>query len=276
MVSWRAKNRIDYLLQDIYAKQLTIILSRKLRFIEHGTDRLNRPLTIINIGAFRLCSILEEHSMEDILLVFHYYTEHVEQKCHKISRELHRDYTGNVTIMDMKGLSLRKHFDPKAIDIFKSIVLINTYYYPESCQAVYVVNSPPIFSFFWNLISPLMNQSQYTKLKIIRDVSDLSSSLSNRHELLEFFPAASLPCRYGGSCHCSLEDILFKENTEEEMPLLGGVLHVVDSEVSKHEQKVEEGDLVDLSFSSLGNDVEYSVYLLSEQGRVGLENGSDA
>ena len=25
----------------------------------------------------------------------------------------------------------------------------------------------------------------------------------------------------------------FKENTEEEMPLLGGVLHVVDSEVSK-------------------------------------------
>lgn len=39
---------------------------------------------------------------------------------------------------------------------------------------------------------------------------------------------------------------------------------------------MEEGDLVDLSFSSLGNDVEYSVYLLSEQGRVGLENGSDA
>lgn len=181
--------------------------------------------------------------MEDILLVFHYYTEHIEQKCNKISRELHRDYTGNVTIMDMKGLSLRKHFDPKAIDIFKSIVLINTYYYPESCQAVYVVNSPPIFSFFWNclrfcrvqcvVISPLMNQSQYTKLKIIRDVSDLSSSLRHRHELLEFFPAASLPCRYGGSCHCSLEDILFKENTEEEMPLLGGVLHVVDSEVSK-------------------------------------------
>ena len=83
------------------------------------------------------------------------------------------------------------------------------------------------------MISPLMNQSQYTKLKIIRDVSDLSSSLRHRHELLEFFPAASLPCRYGGSCHCSLEDILFKENTEEEMPLLGGVLHVVDSEVSK-------------------------------------------
>ena len=26
---------------------------------------------------------------------------------------------------------------------------------------------------------------------------------------------------------------MFKENTEEEMPLLGGVLHVVDSEVSK-------------------------------------------
>ena len=81
--------------------------------------------------------------------MFHYYTEFVEQKCQRVSRELHRDYTGNVTIMDMKGLSLRNHFDPKAIDIFKAIVLINTYYYPESCHVVYVINSPPIFAFFW-------------------------------------------------------------------------------------------------------------------------------
>lgn len=83
------------------------------------------------------------------------------------------------------------------------------------------------------MISPLMNQSQYTKLTIIHDVSDLSFSVTNRHELLELFPAASLPCRYGGTCHCSLEDILFKESTEDEMPLQGGVLHVVDLEVSK-------------------------------------------
>ena len=83
------------------------------------------------------------------------------------------------------------------------------------------------------MISPLMNQSQYTKLKIIHDVSDLPSFLRPRRELLEFFPAASLPCRYGGSCQCALEDILFKESTEEEATPLGGVLHVVDSAVSK-------------------------------------------
>ena len=70
------------------------------------------------------CTYLKEHEIEDILLVFYYYTEYIEKKCQRISRQLKRDYTGNVTIMDMKGLSLRTHLHPKAITIFKVVLLL--------------------------------------------------------------------------------------------------------------------------------------------------------
>ena len=52
-------------------------------------------------------------------MVFYYYTEYIERKCSQISRQRKRDYTGNVTLMDMKGLSLCTHLHPKAIAIFK-------------------------------------------------------------------------------------------------------------------------------------------------------------
>lgn len=59
-------------------------------------------------------------------MVFYYYTEYMERKCKQISRQLKRDYTGNVTLMDMKGLSLCTHLHPKAIAIFKVGVDVNS------------------------------------------------------------------------------------------------------------------------------------------------------
>ncbi|KNB45303.1 hypothetical protein JH06_2019 [Blastocystis sp. subtype 4] len=232
MITWRDTHHIDTLLSDMYVKQLVSILSKKLRFTEHGYDSLNRPLTIMAVGAFNLCEILKvipiwctylkEYEIEDILLVFYYYTEYIEKKCQNISKHLGRDYTGNVTIMDMEGLSLRTHFHPKAITIFRTIVLANTYCYPESCQQVYIVNSPPIFSFFWSLILPIMNKMQYSKMKVINDVK----------EFLEFFPSDQLPSRYGGSCHCPAESILF-DNVKKTGVSMSGVLRIPPNGIGK-------------------------------------------
>ena len=190
MITWRDTHHIDTLLSDMYVKQVSSVFSchsslyqsfqrnygslnmATIRSIEQLLPYFSnvQPLTIMAVGAFNLCEILKvipiwctylkEYEIEDILLVFYYYTEYIEKKCQNISKHLGRDYTGNVTIMDMEGLSLRTHFHPKAITIFRvicfsldflqTIVLANTYCYPESCQQVYIVNSPPIFSFFWS------------------------------------------------------------------------------------------------------------------------------
>lgn len=74
----------------------------------------------------------------------------------KLSREASKnlgvDYVGNATIIDLDGLSLSRHMNLKAMSIFKEMILIHTYYYPETCDVIYVVNYPPIFNFFWNCL----------------------------------------------------------------------------------------------------------------------------
>ena len=88
------------------------------------------------------------YSAEEILNAHIYYNEYMEKLCRDASERMGVDYIGNSTIIDLEGLSLSCHMNLKALNIFKEMILIHTYYYPESCQAVYVVNSPPIFSFF--------------------------------------------------------------------------------------------------------------------------------
>lgn len=66
------------------------------------------------------------------------------------SEQMGVDYIGNATVIDLEGLSLSRHMNLKALNIFKEMILIHTYYYPESSDVVYVINYPPIFNFFWN------------------------------------------------------------------------------------------------------------------------------
>lgn len=47
------------------------------------------------------------------------------------SEKMGVDYIGNATIIDLKGLSLSRHMNLGAMSIFKEMILIHTYYYPE-------------------------------------------------------------------------------------------------------------------------------------------------
>lgn len=60
------------------------------------------------------------------------------------SEKMGVDYIGNATIIDLKGLSLSRHMNLGAMSIFKEMILIHTYYYPESSDVVYIVNFPPL------------------------------------------------------------------------------------------------------------------------------------
>ena len=74
----------------------------------------------------------------------------MEKQCRDASERMGVDYIGNSTIIDLEGLSLSRHMNIKALTIFKEMILIHTYYYPESSDVVYVINYPPIFNYFWN------------------------------------------------------------------------------------------------------------------------------
>ena len=74
----------------------------------------------------------------------------MEKRCRDASERMGVDYIGNSTIIDLEGLSLSRHMNLKALNIFKEMILIHTYSYPESSDVVYVINDPPVFNYFWN------------------------------------------------------------------------------------------------------------------------------
>lgn len=116
------------------------------------------------------------------------------------------DYIGNSTIIDLEGLSLSRHMNLKAMNIFKEMILIHTYYYPESSDVVYVVNYPPVFNYFWNsecrssssspVIKPWMTELQKQKLKRVPSTSSLSP-----------------PCTIGRSCSRTSSRRIFRRST---------------------------------------------------------------
>ena len=80
----------------------------------------------------------------------------MEKRCRDASERMGVDYIGNSTIIDLEGLSLSRHMNLKALNIFKEMILFlertvdAAYYYPESSDVVYVINYPPVFNYFWN------------------------------------------------------------------------------------------------------------------------------
>ena len=80
------------------------------------------------------------------------------------------DYIGNSTIIDLEGLSLSRHMNLKAMNIFKEMILIHTYYYPESR------NSWRVFPFSSLVIKPWMTELQKQKLKRVPSTYPISLS----------------------------------------------------------------------------------------------------
>ena len=90
--------------------------------------------------------------MEEIISAHIYYNEYMNKLSCEASRKMGVDYVGNATIIDLEGLSLSRHMNWKAMMIFKEMILLHTYYYPETCDVIYVVNYPPIFNYFWSCL----------------------------------------------------------------------------------------------------------------------------
>lgn len=190
--SWRIEKDIEHILQNDSIKRIHEIVSERLQFVHHLSDRYGRPCTWFRIGQVNLRRLLKDFRKEDIVAAHIYYNEYIDKLCNEESVRQGVDFVGNTTIMDMEGLALSTHMSVQAISLFSEILLIHTYYYPESCDVIYVINAPAVFSFFWTHISKLVSEYQQTKMKVLKSPNNL----------LMYFSPQDLPPMYGGNCNC--------------------------------------------------------------------------
>ncbi|CBK20943.2 uncharacterized protein [Blastocystis hominis] len=255
LVAWRRDNNIDSILENEVIKKNHDTISRILLYKTHKTDRYGRPCTMFNVGHLNLRHILCRYSTEEIISAHIYYNEYMDKLSREASKNLGVDYVGNATIIDLDGLSLSRHMNLKAMSIFKEMILIHTYYYPETCDVIYVVNYPPIFNFFWNFIQPWMTTLQKQKLKRIPRPA----------MLLAYFKAEDLPKIYGGSCECEGGCVPGKA-INEKTSAFTDVLTVHGGSAENVELPIASGETIGWYFSTLDREIDFKV-LFVQQGK---------
>lgn len=132
--------------------------------------------------------------------------------------------------------------------------------FPEMLHSVVIVNAPGFFSFFWSIISRLLDD----KLKALIEI--YSSSDKGRQRLLELVDENELPRDYGGKAPSTSEIILRQGRTEHvphrqivELLHLGGKEH-------RYEFALEANERVELALYTRST-TPYD-FALSRQGVV--------
>ncbi|KAK8796292.1 hypothetical protein WA171_004253 [Blastocystis sp. BT1] len=255
LLTWRSDNNIDNILNDPVIKKNHDTISRRLLYRTHKVDRWGRPCTIFNVGHLDLRHIMKHYTAQEILTAHIYYNEYMEKLCREASEKMGVDYIGNATIIDLKGLSLSRHMNLGAMSIFKEMILIHTYYYPESSDVVYIVNFPPLFNYFWNIIKPWMTDLQKQKLKRISTFS----------KLLSYFLPENLPKIYGGLCECEGGCVLGRAAVDEPAALTD-IISLSNHGSENVDVYVSKGDLITWCFNSLDKDIEFQALFISVDG----------
>eukprot|EP00516_Mucochytrium_quahogii_P009082 CAMPEP_0203770504 /NCGR_PEP_ID=MMETSP0099_2-20121227/2859_1 /ASSEMBLY_ACC=CAM_ASM_000209 /TAXON_ID=96639 /ORGANISM=" , Strain NY0313808BC1" /LENGTH=151 /DNA_ID=CAMNT_0050667671 /DNA_START=123 /DNA_END=578 /DNA_ORIENTATION=- len=92
-------------------------------------------------------------------------------------------------IEDLKGLGMR-HLNRKMLRLMREGIQFEDKYYPGQLKRFYVVNTPRIFTFFWNVIKHFLDERTSKKVQII--------SGPGTEALLKIIDADQLPKFLGG------------------------------------------------------------------------------
>lgn len=105
-----------------------------------------------------------------------------------------------LTILNLKGLS-RSIFTTKMYHTLQQVDAVAGVF-PEMLHSVIIINAPGFFSFFWSVISRLLNAKTNELIEIY------SSPEKGEKRLLELIDESDLPRDYGGKAPSTTEIIL--------------------------------------------------------------------
>lgn len=98
-----------------------------------------------------------------------------------------------VYIMDLKGLSIKKHFTAKVRGILQPIFKISGDYYPDSLWNLFIINAPMSFRMIWRIISPWIDPVVKAKIRILAGESAYIPAM-----IKSDIPIESIPSIIGG------------------------------------------------------------------------------
>jgi len=101
------------------------------------------------------------------------------------------DTDKTVSVFDMTNVKLAD-LAGDALEFLKKSSAVIQNNYPESCQAMLLVNCPSWFSLLWKMVKPLVNEVTQKKIRIVNAANTLNA-------MREFIDDDQIPQCYGGT-----------------------------------------------------------------------------
>ncbi|KAL6178346.1 hypothetical protein ACLB2K_049864 [Fragaria x ananassa] len=161
----------------------------------HGVDRYGRPVYIERIGMVDLNKLLQVTTLERFT---RYHVSEQEKTLNvrypTCSIAAKKHVASTTSILDVHGVGL-VNFSKPARYLFMEIQKIDSNYYPETLNRLFIVNAGSGFKMLWKAVKAFLDARTLAKIQVL--------GYNYQSDLLEVIDQSNLPTFLGGSCTCS-------------------------------------------------------------------------
>lgn len=194
MLKWREDFAVDAIAKDFKVEEYDA-LKRCYPHGFHGVDKFGRPLYIERIGLVDLNKLMQVMSID------RYVKYHISEQEKTISLRYpacslaaKKHISSTTAILDVKGLGMN-NFSKAAREMFIEIQKIDSNYYPETLNQLYIINAGSGFRALWKVLKAFMEARTLAKIQVLG-----TNYLST---ILQTIEPSNLPDFLGGTCTCS-------------------------------------------------------------------------
>ncbi|KAJ4805697.1 Sec14p-like phosphatidylinositol transfer family protein [Rhynchospora pubera] len=271
MVKWREDFGVDAIVKDFRFEELETV-KRCYPQGYHGVDRYGRPLYIERIGLVDLNSFLHATSI-DRYIKYHITEQEktLNYRYPACSLAAKKHIASTTMILDVKGVGL-SNFSKPARELFVEIQKIDSNYYPETLNQLFIINAGSGFRALWRVLKAFLEartlskiQVQYLSLffRLLKlfdpPIERLEFSFNllllfqvlgtdYRAALFEAIDPSNIPEFLGGTCACSASSVcLMQDKGPWTNPEINHLLEEVFSKGKKFAEEANKETNVDAS-----------------------------
>ncbi|RCV10633.1 hypothetical protein SEVIR_2G130000v4 [Setaria viridis] len=193
MLKWREDCSVDAIANDFKFEEYDAV-KRCYPHGFHGVDKFGRPLYIERIGLVDLSKLMQVTSI-DRYVKYHISEQEKTMSLRYPSCSLaaKKHIASTTAILDVKGLGMN-NFSKSAREMFVEIQKIDSNYYPETLNQLYIINAGTGFRALWKVLKAFMEARTLAKIQVL--------GTNYLNTLLEAVDPSNLPDFLGGTCTC--------------------------------------------------------------------------
>ncbi|KAJ1416010.1 CRAL/TRIO, N-terminal domain [Sesbania bispinosa] len=233
-LKWRKDFRVDMLPKEFKFTEYTEV-KKCYPHGYHGVDRYGRPVYIERIGMVDL-NKLGQVTTQERFIKYHVSEQEktLRVRFPACSLAAKRHIASTTSILDVNGVGM-SNFSKPARYLFTEIQKIDSSYYPETLNQLFIINAGSGFKMLWKAVKTFLDVRTVAKIQVLG-----SNYLS---VLLEAIDPSNLPTFLGGDCTCSeYGGCLMSDEGPWKNPELLEMIQAISSR-EEIEGKCEHGDV---------------------------------